>query len=56
VLVLLGQGLDAAEARALVAKYRARDLDEELAAVRARWTSCSARSRFTRRTGRSISS
>jgi len=37
VVVLLGQGADAAQARALIGKYRARDVDGELAAVRERW-------------------
>jgi cyclic beta-1,2-glucan synthetase len=37
VLILLGQGTDAAQARALIEKYRARDVDRELDAVRERW-------------------
>jgi cyclic beta-1,2-glucan synthetase len=37
VLILLGQGADASQARALIEKYRARDVDRELGAVRERW-------------------
>ncbi len=37
VVVLLGQGRDAGQARELVARYRAQDLDLALAAVRGQW-------------------
>jgi cyclic beta-1,2-glucan synthetase len=37
IVVLLGQGEDEAQARALIAKYRARDPQEFLSEVRDRW-------------------